>query len=416
MDGPGRTIRIQLVVAIVGGLLLAGTAMGCAIGDGGNNIDGRGGERGAEERGVAATDEETTPPGGDRPASGAARGRAGLDVEVVSPGSDYQPAGFGGGSLWVTDPIPCNDTMSASSSASSSGGASFPSTIILESSVQAMCEPPDNMLLKRLDPRSGEEVAQIKLEGFFAEITDVAVGAGSVWVSSADGAADAVLRIDPETERVVDRVPVPAGSATSLAFGHGSVWIASSGRGTLSRVVPRTGEVTAEIEVGRGAVDVASDAGSGGVWVAFGGGSEAIRLSRVDPETDHLVAEIPIAPQARYGGARGVAAGEGAVWAQSADSGRLFKVDPATDEVVASLFLGEYSSDLAVYGGAVWAVAQVSIGTRLYRVDPRTARVVASEHGPDPSEGGFGGTYGVLVAGGGYVWFSSEDGLARVAP
>jgi hypothetical protein len=376
-----RGIEIRVLMAIAGALLLAVVAVGCGSVVGEGNADGRGGERGA-----AATNEETTAAEGDRPASGAARGQAGLDVEVVSPGGAYVPAGFGEGSLWATDPIICDDG--------------------------AMCAIPSKMLLKRLDPRTGEEVATITLEGFFANEMDVAVGAGSVWISSADGAADAVLRVDPETNRVVDHMPVPAESATSLAFGHGSVWVASSGRDTLSRVDPRTGEVAGEIEVGRGAVDVAVDGGSGDVWVAFGGGSKAKKLSRVDPETDRVVAQIPIAAHARYGGAWSVAAGEGAVWAQSADGGELFKVDPAKDEVVAEKDLGDYSSDLAVYGGAVWAVTQVSVGTRLYRIDPQTTRVVASEHGPDPSEGGYGG----LVAGGGYVWFGSGDRLARVAP
>jgi hypothetical protein len=80
--------------------------------------------------------------------------------------------------------------------------------------------------------------------------------------------------------------------------------------------------------------------------------------------------------------------------------------------VVAERDLGDYSDGLAVYGGAVWSVNQVTVGTRLYRMDPRTARVVASEHGPDLSEGG----YGWLVAGGGYVWFQSENRLTRIAP
>ncbi len=135
----------------------------------------------------------------------------------------------------------------------------------------------------------------------------------------------------------------------------------------------------------------------------------------MDAATDRVVAQTPIVEHAQYGGAQGVVVGEGAVWVQGARGG-LFKVDPATNEVVAEGDLGDYSSDLEVYGGSVWAVAQVSVGTRLYRVDARTARVVASEHGPDPSEGGFGGLYGELVAGGGYVWFTSGDGLARVAP
>jgi DNA-binding beta-propeller fold protein YncE len=181
-------------------------------------------------------------------------------------------------------------------------------------------------------------------------------------------------------------------------------------------VDPETGEVAAKIEVGRGATDVAVDGGSGAVWVASGSffvgeGSEHNKLSRVDAATDRVVAEIPIAAREPEGGALRVAVGEGAVWAQGV-SGGLFKVDPATDEVVAERDLGDYSSDLAVYGGSVWATAQVSVGTRLYRIDPRTARVVASEHGPDPSEGGYGG----LVAGGGYVWFQSENRLSRIAP
>ena len=401
-------IEIRLLTAILGVLLLAGAIVGCGSDVGEENADGRGGERGS----APATDEATTAPGGGRPASGAARGGAGLDVEVVSPGGAYAPVGFGGGSLWATEPFTCNDTGSGSGSASSPGGASFPSTMMMDSSAMATCVTPDEMLLKRLDPRTGEEEATIPLKDFYAETPDVAVGAGSVWVSSADGFADAVLRVDPETNRVVDRIPLPPESPTSLAFGRGSVWVASSERDTVWRVDPSTGEVAAEIEVGLGAKDIAVDGDSGDVWVAFGGGSEYKGLSRVDPETGRVVAEVPIAAHKRYGGAWTVAVGEGAVWAQSADGGELFKVDPETNEVVAERDLGDYSDGLTVYGGAVWSVNQVTVGTRLYRMDPRTARVVASEHGPDPSEGG----YGWLVAGGGYVWFQSENRLTRIAP
>jgi streptogramin lyase len=398
-----RIIEIRVSIVLAGALLLAGSMVGCGVGE--EDADGRGGERGS-----AVSTGEIAASGGGRQASGAARGRAGLDVEVVSPGDAYVPLGFGEGSLWATDPFICNDTGSVSGSASS-GGASF------SASVQAMCAMPDKMVLRRLDPRTGEEAAAVTLEGFFANVPELAVGAGSVWVASASEDSDLVIRVDAETNRVVDRIALGS-PLTGLAFGHGSVWVTGSGRGTLSRIDPRTGEVAAEIEVGRGATDVAADEGSGAVWVASGSFAQEDserELSRVDPETDRVVAQIPIAAQARYGGAQGVAAGEGAVWVQSAN-GRLFKVDPATDEVVANLSLGEYSSDLAVYGGAVWATTQVSVGTRLYRVDPRTARVVASEDGPDPSEGGFGGTYGGLVAGGGYLWFGSADGLARVTP
>jgi DNA-binding beta-propeller fold protein YncE len=280
------------------------------------------------------------------------------------------------------------------------------------------------MPLKRLEPRTGKEVAGILLQNYDTEITEVAFGAGSVWVSNSTYLPgpvygkqpnDVVFRIDPRTNRVVDRIPVY--TASGLAFGHGSVWVASASYGTVSRIVPETDEVVAKIEVGRGAVDVTTDESSGAVWVAGlhlpptpGAHSEHNKLSRIDPATNRVVAEIPIRASSPDGGVDNVAVGEGAVWAQS--TGTLLKVDPATNEVTATVPLGDYSSHLVVYGGAVWAMVQAGVFLRLARVDPRTEQVVASEDIGPISKGG----YGRLATGGGYVWFSSGGGLARVAP
>jgi hypothetical protein len=85
-----------------------------------------------------------------------------------------------------------------------------------------------------------------------------------------------------------------------------------------------------------------------------------------------------------------------------------------------------WESPPVVYGGGVWAMGQAWIrrehpkpgrskwipAIRLVRVDPSTMDVVASEY--------LTPFYNVapraLAAGGGYVWFSSGEGLARVAP
>ena len=142
--------------------------------------------------------------------------------------------------------------------------------------------------------------------------------------------------------------------------------------------------------------------------------SEDNNLTRLDPETNRVVEEIPIEAHTQYlGGAYNVAVGEGAVWVLSGD-GNLLKVDPATNEVAARVSVGDSPSQLAVYGGGVWAMVQAGgyKEYRLVRVDPRTMRIVASEDiGPllkiDP---------GALAAGGGYIWFWSEEGLARVSP
>src|SRR5215212_1205280 len=216
-----------------------------------------------------------------------------------------------------------------------------------------------------------------------------------------------------------------AGSASSSAAA-----CALPAKTLLKKLDPQTGEVVAKIEVGRGAVDIAVDESSGAVWVAGLDLSEDYveydppkysedrKLSRVDPATNRVVAEIPIRAGSPDGGAQSVAVGKSEVWAQSVD-GRLFKVNPATNEVAAMVSLGEWSSHLAVSGGAVWATVQVPsrsresyapAETRLVRVDPSTEHVVASEDiGPVSRGAGLR-----LVAGGGYVWFACGGGLARV--
>jgi hypothetical protein len=433
-EGGCTVIRQGHLIGVVVAFLIAAMMIGCGGGPG--NMDGRGGERGA-----AATHEEATAPEGDRSAARTTQEPAGLDAEVVSPlGQANLPAGFGEGSLWATDSDPsagCDDVIGDSASASASA-------VSTSASSEDLCAAtPGTLLFRRLDPRTGEVVAKIPLKGISDAFTQVAFGAGSVWVSSGYydmGPAekrqpgDVVLRIDPRTNQIVDRIPVDTPSG--LAFGHGSVWATSAGYGTLSRIDPQTGEVVAKIEVGRAPVDVAADESSGAVWVAsvylpkdYGGydipqHSEDRNLTRVDPATNRVVAEIPIRADSPYGGADNVAVGEGAVWAGG--EGRLFKVDPATNEVAGMVSVGDSSSQLVVYEGGVWAMVQAEAprkhpkpgrskmtwAFRLVRVDPRSMHVVASEY----LRPFYSIAPGGLAAGGGYVWFSSEDGLARVAP
>jgi streptogramin lyase len=415
-EGRGAVVRQGHLIAVVGTFVIAVLVVGCGAGGQGNNHV-RGGNQGA-----VTTKEEATAPEGDRSKAQTAQEPLGLDAKVVSPlGQANVPAGYGEGSLWATDFEPisaaCDDVVEpgegpCSASASSSPAVGLPKT-----------------LLKRVDPQTGEQVATIPLEGLNGAFTQVAFGAGSVWVSSGYygmGPApkrqpgDVVVRIDPRTNRVVDRIPVDPPSG--LAFGQGSVWATSAGYGTVSRIDPQSDKVVAKIKVGRGVVDIAVDESSGAVWVAsaylpknYGGYdnpkySEDRNLTRVDPETNRVVEEIPIEAHSQYGGAGNVAVGEGAVWVLSED-GKLLKVDPATNEIAAMVDVGHWSSHLAVYGGGVWAMVQVK-EFRLVRVDPRMMHIVASEDiGPIPKIG-----EGGLAAGGGYVWFSSGEGLARVSP
>jgi hypothetical protein len=427
-------VRQLHLIAVVSTFLMAVLVVGCAAFDPGIN-DGRGGKRSA-----VASQEETTASEGDRSKTQTAQEPIGLDAQVVSPPDQGNlPAGFGEGSLWAIGSIratPPSASASPPGAAGTGGGPGGPPKTLFvgldsqtdeELATSGGGPVAPKAVLLRLDPQTGQVVATIPLEDLNNTFTQVAFGAGSVWVSSGYyemGPApkrypgDVVVRVDPQTNRVVDRIAVDPPSG--LAFGHGSVWATSAGYGTVSRIDPQTDGVVAKIKVGRGAFDIAADESSGAVWVASGylpktyGGydypkySEDNNVTRVDPATNRVVEEIPIDAHSQYG-ANNVAVGEGAVWVLS--DGKLLKVDPATNEITATVSVGDSPSQLAVYGGGVWALVQAK-EYRLVRVDPQTMHVVASEDiGPIPKIG-----EGALAAGGGYVWFWSEEGLARVSP
>jgi streptogramin lyase len=83
-----------------------------------------------------------------------------------------------------------------------------------------------------VDPKTNKVVATITVGGETAG-GDIAAGAGSVWVSL-QGAP--ILRIDPRTNRAVQRFTGDGGGAILVA--HGSLWV-SAGPQTTWRIDPR---------------------------------------------------------------------------------------------------------------------------------------------------------------------------------
>jgi tRNA A-37 threonylcarbamoyl transferase component Bud32/DNA-binding beta-propeller fold protein YncE len=102
---------------------------------------------------------------------------------------------------------------------------------------------PTDPMLWRIDPATGKLAATIRLP--FAP-TDVAVGDGSVWVTSAR--ANALARIDPSTNHVTAAIPAGKG-AGAVAVGAGSVWVADQVGGTITRIDPHTLRAIATIKL-----------------------------------------------------------------------------------------------------------------------------------------------------------------------
>jgi YVTN family beta-propeller protein len=120
-------------------------------------------------------------------------------------------------------------------------------------------------------------------DSFFSGI---AVGDGGVWVLG-DPNDRSLWRINPATGKLSATIRLPLGP-TDVATGAGAVWVTSQLDDRLARIDPATNEVTATIPAGKGAGGVAVGAGS--VWVA----DEVAAVSRIDPRTMRVIDTIKL--------------------------------------------------------------------------------------------------------------------------
>jgi YVTN family beta-propeller protein len=211
-----------------------------------------------------------------------------------------------------------------------------------------------------VDPGSGELVADVPVG---TAPSDVAVGAGAVWVANAGSGT--VDRIDPETSTVRQTIRVGS-SPGGVAVGEGYVWVVDSLEGTLSRIDPRSNEVTQTISVGNGPSGVAVDRGA--VWVV---NRDDHALVRVDPASGKVAGKADPGPDPAD-----VAVGQRALWVTNRSEGTVRKLDPQTGRSVESVGVGRGPGAIAVGGGSVW-VANTLDGT-VSRIDPSRAVVTAT--------------------------------------
>jgi Tol biopolymer transport system component/streptogramin lyase len=209
--------------------------------------------------------------------------------------------------------------------------------------------------------------------------TSVAYGAGSVWVAidPATPSGPAVLRIDPQTDKVVATITTPVASGWDIGGGgllvaHGSVWVAGSdgSGGALVHIDPSRNGVAETIRLNGGDVaDVAADDHS--IWALMRGNPGQPEVVRIDSSSGQVLATIPL----KTGYGRYVFSVGGSVFAAVAepsggpfDDGTLVRIDPSTNQVAGTLDLGTYPS-VATGNGAIWATTE---GGALVRIDPAT--------------------------------------------
>lgn len=174
----------------------------------------------------------------------------------------------------------------------------------------------------------------------------IAVGAGAVWVTNG---SERLIRVDPDTGRVAK---IQAGRRLNgVAAGAGAVWAMSSRSATVVRVDPYTGAITDRVSIvarpgAEAPFPFAIAATSRAVWVLNG---NTATVTQIDPRTLGVVTTIPIGVDRVP---MDVAAEDGSAWVANGD-GSLSRVD-AGATAAKSIRVGESLERVAAEGARVW--------------------------------------------------------------
>jgi YVTN family beta-propeller protein len=213
--------------------------------------------------------------------------------------------------------------------------------------------------------------------------------------------------IDPDTNQVVDAIPVGAQPA-GITYENGALWVADLEDETLSLVDPGSRRVVRTVPVG--AAPIAVTAGAGSVWAVGRAGV----VHRIDPTFKAVIRRIRIFKPGSLlttGSAlAGAAFGYGSVWTATGSTWarpRVSRIDAATNMVVKRFSTGTGPAAVAIGFGEVWVAD--SFNDAVSRIDPSgfVAPRISVGHKPE-----------AIAVGEGAVWVadSGDDAVVRIDP
>jgi DNA-binding SARP family transcriptional activator/ABC-type branched-subunit amino acid transport system substrate-binding protein/streptogramin lyase len=205
----------------------------------------------------------------------------------------------------------------------------------------------------------------------------LAAGAGGLWIANAPASNGSqvegtmlpasLTELDPTARTPVRTVPLltkTVGSAytrfpgdNKIVVGGGSIW-AIAGDFHLLRLDARTGRLVRRFPFGADSLAF----GGGELWIVQAGQ----QVLRLDPRTDHVDFTYPL------GAGPGIAWGFGSAWVADPVQGLLWRISPGPGFGVRSIPVAQGASAIAVAGGAVWASS--TLADEVVRVDPTTNR------------------------------------------
>ena len=210
-----------------------------------------------------------------------------------------------------------------------------------------------------------------------------------------------IMRIDPKTNKVTEPFKGFDRPCGGLVSAFESVWVPNCGNGTLSRIEPTTGKVTATIEVAVAAVPMAIAASPDSIWLLS---DERTTLSRIDPAANSVVAEVRV-----EAGCNSVVFAESALWLTCPALNKVIRVDPRTNLATKRIEVAAKPISLAFGEGSIWVLCQTD--GKVARIDPKTDKVTAT------IELGIPNAEGNIAFGEGSVWVSTSGfPISRIQP
>ena len=215
-----------------------------------------------------------------------------------------------------------------------------------------------------------------------------------------------IIRIDPKTNRAVEPFTGFDKPCGGLVSAFESVWVPNCGNGTLSRIEPKTGKVTATIEVAvapvpMSPVPMAIAAGPDSIWLLS---DERTTISRIDPTANSVVAEVRV-----EAGCNSLVFAESALWLTCPALNKVIRVDPRTNLATKRIEVAAKPMSLTFGEGSIWVFCQTD--GKVARIDPKTDKVTAT------IELGIPNAEGNIAFGEGSVWVSTTGfPISRIQP
>jgi peptide/nickel transport system substrate-binding protein len=247
-----------------------------------------------------------------------------------------------------------------------------------------LTDPADGLVL-RADPASSEVVDRIAVGG---QPGSIVTGGGAVWAAGTIGST--VTRIDPASGTAVQRIPLGGGDVAAVAYGRGELWVADSSDDALVAIDPRTGGAARTFTLGLRPTALA--VGESAVWVAD---HDSGLVAEVDPKSGQTLATIAVG-----NGPAALALSHGVLWVANSLDSTVSAIDVETDRVVATVPVGSDPTALAATGGSVWVANRYS--RTISRIDASTRTVTATI--------ATGGEPDAIAAAGPDVWLADGPG------